>query len=140
MNSRQRLITSLNQGIPDRLPVTTHHMMDYFRDAYMQGKSNLEIFDHCGLVPIHWTAPVKPDINAGDYFDPTDPITEDPLHCRRIANDNWRFSSEIIENQEYVTTRYIISTPKGNLSAVLQSNQYTAWVTEHLIKEKKTLS
>lgn len=139
MNSRQRFITALNQGIPDRLPVTTHHMMDYFRNAHMQGKSNLEIFDHFGLDAIHWTAPVKPDITAGDYFDPTDPITEDPLHSRRIANNNWRFSSEVIENPEYVTTRYTISTPKGKLSAILQSNQYTSWVTEHLIKEKKDI-
>ncbi|HSM25680.1 MAG TPA: hypothetical protein VK856_12515, partial [Anaerolineaceae bacterium] len=61
MNSKQRLLTAINLGIPDRLPVTTHHIMDYFRNTYMNGKSNLEIFEHFGLDPIHWTAPLRPN-------------------------------------------------------------------------------
>lgn len=136
MNSRQRLLTTLNRGIPDRLPVTTHHIMDYFRNTYMKGLSNLEIFDHFGLDAIHWTAPIRPDLSSGDFYDPTDPPTNNPLHSRRIVNDNWRITAEVIPNQEYATTRYTINTPKGKLTAVLQSNQYTTWVSEHLIKEK----
>ena len=30
MNSRERLLTALDGGQPDRLPVTTHHLMPYF--------------------------------------------------------------------------------------------------------------
>lgn len=136
MNSRQRLLTALNRSTPDQLPVTTHHILDYFRNRYMNGMSNLEIFDHFGLDAIHWSAPVQPDLSLGDYFDPSDPPTNNPLHSRRIVNDNWRITTEVIPSQEYATTRYTINTPKGNLSTVLQSNQYTTWVSEHLIKEK----
>jgi len=139
VNPRQRLFTAFERGIPDRLPVTTHHVMNYFRNTYMKGMSNLEIFDYFGLDAIHWTAPVRPDISAGDYFDPTDPPSDDPLHSRRIVNDNWQISSEVLPNQEYDTTRYTITTPKGKLTAILQSNQYTTWVSEHLIKSKQDI-
>ena len=33
MTSKQRMLAALTRGKPDRLPVTTHHVMDYFRDA-----------------------------------------------------------------------------------------------------------
>lgn len=136
MNSRQRLLTAINLGIPDRLPVTTHHIMDYFRNTYMNGRSNLEIFDHFNLDSIHWTAPVRPDIEVQDYYDPSDPPSDNPMHSRRITNENWRISSEAITDQEFTTTHYTIATPKGKLTTVLQSNQYTTWVSVHLIKEK----
>lgn len=136
MNSRQRLLTVLNRGIPDRLPITTHHIMDYFRNTFMKGITNLEIFDHFGLDAIHWTAPVIPNFYAGDFYDPTDPPTNNPLHSRRIVNDKWLITTEVISNQEYTTTRYTINTPKGKLTTILQSNQYTTWVSEQLIKEK----
>ena len=139
MNSRQRLLTALNRGMPDRLPVTTHHIMDYFRNTYMKGMSNLEIFNHFGIDAIQWTAPVRPDFSSGDFYDPTDPPTNNPLHSRRIVNDNWFITTEVIPSQEYATTRYTINTPKGKLSTVLQSNQYTSWVSEHLIKDKKDI-
>jgi uroporphyrinogen-III decarboxylase len=35
--------------------------------------------------------------------------------------------------------RYTITTPKGELTTVLQGNEYTTWVTEHLVKEKRDI-
>ena len=57
MTSRQRLLTALEGGIPDRLPVTTHHLQDYFRDTYMNSMNDIEIFDYFGMDAIHWTGP-----------------------------------------------------------------------------------
>ena len=37
MDGRERMLTALDGGCPDRLPVTTHHVMDYFLDTYMNG-------------------------------------------------------------------------------------------------------
>jgi hypothetical protein len=37
MTPKQRLLTALQRGKPDRLPVTTHHLMLYFPDKYMGG-------------------------------------------------------------------------------------------------------
>jgi hypothetical protein len=33
MTSRERLLTALSRGVPDRLPVTTHHLMPTFLQA-----------------------------------------------------------------------------------------------------------
>jgi len=42
-------------------------------------------------------------------------------------------------NKLYATVRHRFVTPKGELSMVTQSNQYTSWVTEHSIKEKQDI-
>ncbi len=139
MNSRQRLLTALNGGVPDRLPVTTHHIQDYFRATYMDGKTDVEIFDHFGLDAIHWTAPHRPVSSNGDYYDPTQGETGNPRFSKRIVSDDWRITAEPLSNSDYETTRYTITTPKGALTMVLQRNEYTAWVSEHLIKEKRDI-
>ena len=61
MTSKQRLVTALERGTADRLPVTTHHLMPYFLDKYMGGMSNQACFEHFGLDPITWTVPHRPD-------------------------------------------------------------------------------
>ena len=53
------------------------------------------------------------------------------------GDGQWRIAVEEIPGQEYRTQRYRFITPKGELTMVLQSNEHTAWVTEHLIKEKR---
>jgi hypothetical protein len=130
------MLTALERGVPDRLPVTTHHLQDYFRDTYLGGKTDLEIFDQFGLDAIHWTGPYRPDPAQGEYFDPLQEAPTNPRFSRRIVSDEWRISLEPLDNSKYETTRYTITTPKGTLTAVLQRNEYTAWVSEHLIKEK----
>lgn len=138
MTSKQRMLTALDRGIPDRLPVTTHHLMTYFLDNIMGGMSNQEFFDHFGMDAIVWTVPHRPDADAGEYYDPTQ---GEPgfLESRRIATDEWRIESEILSHPRYATTRYRIITPKGELTTVMQSNEHTTWVSEHLIKGKSDI-
>ena len=64
MTAKQRLVTALERGVADRLPVTTHHLMPYFLDKYMGGMSNQACFEHFGLDPITWTVPHRPDTRA----------------------------------------------------------------------------
>ena len=35
MTSKARFLAALEHRVPDRLPVTTHHVMDYFLKKYM---------------------------------------------------------------------------------------------------------
>lgn len=138
MTSKQRMLTAISGGVPDHLPVTTHHVMPSFLDAYMNGISREEFFDHFAFDPILWVVPHKPDETSGQYFDPsqTDPGF---LESRHIASDRWGIESEEIPDQQYPTVRYSFITPDGQLSMVLQSNEHTSWVAEHLIKEKKDI-
>ncbi|MCE5252009.1 hypothetical protein LLG96_17535 [bacterium] len=138
MTSRERFLAVLDGRIPDRLPVTTHHVMPYFLDTYMDGASNEEFFDRFGLDPIQWVVAHKPDTARGDFRDPRQGAIGF-LEAGRVASDTWHVEVEEIHGCEYPTLRYNFITPKKTLSMVLQSNKYTSWVTERLIKEKSDI-
>ncbi len=136
MTPRQRMLAALTRGVPDRLPVTTHHVMQYFLDAYMNGVTDQEFFDFFELDAWLWATICRPDAGRGQRFDPTD-VTPGFLNGRRVVSDKWRISGEEIEDVQFDTVRYRIDTPKGALSMVVQSNEYTSWVVEFLVKEKR---
>lgn len=138
MTPKQRLLTALQRGKPDRLPVTTHHLMQYFPDKYMGGISSQEFFEHFGLDAITWPVLHKPDPAKRDYFDP---LQGAPgfLEARRIWSDQWRIEAEDVPGEPGKTTRYRFVTPRGTLSMVTQSNEHTTWVTEYLIKNKRDI-
>lgn len=138
MTSKQRFLAALERRIPDRLPVTTHHVMKYFLDKCMGGISNDEFFDYFGLDPILWVGAQKPDESLGEYYDPTQEDVDD-VESRRICSPSWRIEPQDIQGQEYKTTRYNFVTPKKTLSMVLQSTGHTNWVTERLVKEKRDI-
>jgi len=138
MNSKERLLKALNREVPDRLPVTTHHVMPSFLDNYMEGTDTPGFFEHFGLDPIHWAIAYAPDTDLGEYHDPDH---QEPgfLEARRICSDQWQFKVETLKNTDYFTQRFNIITPGKTLSMVLQSDAHTTWVAEHLIKEKSDI-
>ncbi len=138
MTSKQRLLHALNREKPDRLPATSHHLMESFLRKYLDGASSLDFFDRFGLDAIHWVVAHRPEEAAGEYFDPQQG-TPGFLEARRVATDNWRVIAEEIPHQEWPACRYRFVTPRGELAMVIQSNEHTAWVTEHLIKDKKDI-
>ncbi len=133
---KERMLAAIERKQPDRLPVTSHHLMQYFLDKYMAGMSSQDFFEHFDLDAITWQVQHKPDPTKGDYFDP---LQGPPgfLEARRIWSDRWRVESEEIPGQPHPTTRYRFVTPKGTLSMVTQSNPQTTWVTEPLVKQKQ---
>ena len=138
MTSKQRMLTALNGGVPDRLPATTHFLMPGFLNTCMGGISEAEFFDACGWDPIMYVTPHRPDPARGEYFDP-DQGEPGFLESRRIATDNWRVLCESIPGRERRTTRCRFVTPKGTLSMVLEADQHTAWVVEPLVKQKRDI-
>jgi uroporphyrinogen decarboxylase len=139
MTSKQRMLTAIERKVPDRLPVTTHHIMQYFLDKYINRISFDEFFDYFRLDPIVWTVPHKPDQSKGYYYDP-DQSEVGFLESRRISSDNWRIEFEEIPDTQYKTFRYNFITPKKTLSMVTQSNEYTTWVSEHPVKNKSDIN
>jgi uroporphyrinogen decarboxylase len=138
MTSRQRLSCALDRRQPDRLPVTTHHLMDFFLKRQLGGCTAGEFFDRFRLDAIQWVVEHRPDGSAGEYYDP---LQGPPgfLEARRVATDQWRIFTEALPGHEWPTTRYRFVTPKGALSMVLQSNEHTTWVTDHLIQQKRDI-
>jgi uroporphyrinogen decarboxylase len=135
MTSKERLLKALNKEQPDRLPVTTHHLMPSYLNNYLEGINEQQFFDQFGLDPIKWAIASDFNREKGEYFDPLH-IKPGFLEARRVCSDNWRFSIEPIPGHGCDTKRFSIITPVRSLSMVLQSNQHTTWVAEHLIKKK----
>ncbi len=138
MTSRERLLTALTRGVPDRLPATHHFIMPYFLNRYMRGISEDAYWDATHLDPILWTICHTPDFSRGEYYDPNQGEIGF-LESRRVATDRWRIEIEPLPHPAFTTTRYRFITPDGTLSMVLQSNDYTTWVSEYLIKEKRDI-
>jgi uroporphyrinogen decarboxylase len=138
MTSKQRMLTAIKRKVPDRLPVTTHHIMQYFLDKYMNSISNDEFFDYFGLDPIVWTVPHMPVESKENFYDP-DQDKVGFLESRRINSENWRIEFNEIPDPQYKTFRYNFITPQKTLSMVTQSNVYTTWVSEHLVKDKSDI-
>ncbi len=138
MTAKDRFTAALERRAPDRLPVTTHHVMDYFLKKYMDGASDDEFFDAFGLDPILWLAAVRPDWDKGDFPDPDQP-EPGPRDARRVSSDDWRIESSALPHPEYKTIRYDFVTPRKTLTTVLQSSEYTSWISERLVKEKSDI-
>lgn len=140
MTSRQRMLAALTRSaVPDHLPVTTHHVMLSFLRKYFNDMPYPQFFDQFGLDAWTWTVPYKPDTSKGEYFDPNQTSVHPLDHTHRVVSDNWRIEQEDVPDPEYRTTRYSFVTPRGTLSMVLQGNEHTDWVVEHLIKEKRDI-
>jgi len=137
MTSKKRFIAALERRKPDRLPVTTHHVMPFFLRNQLNDGSNDEFFDRFGLDHIRWFIAYKPDESKGEYYDPNH--IPGYLEPHRIVSDRWRIEHEHLRDPQYETIRYRFITPKKTLTTVLQSNEHTSWVVERLVKEKSDI-
>jgi hypothetical protein len=140
MNAKQRFVAALERRTPDRVPVTTHFVMDYFLQTTMGGISSQAFYDVFGLDPILYTAPHLPAARPEYTFDPLQG-TPGMFESKRVASDAWRiYVEDAGENsrsgQAFSTKRYRFVTPKGELSMILGSDPFTSWVIEPLIKQK----
>ncbi|MEN8230006.1 MAG: uroporphyrinogen decarboxylase family protein [Bacteroidota bacterium] len=138
MNSKERFIKTLEGGKADRMPFTTHHIMPSFLENCMNGISNQDFFELFGIDPIHWVMAYNYSPDKGEYFDP-EHTEMGFLEARRVCSDNWRIKLESIADPQYETKRFNIITPEKTLSMVLQSNEHTTWLAEHLVKEKSDI-
>ena len=137
MTPKQRILAALERRVPDRLPVTTHHVMPSFLRKYLGDMPYEQFFRRFGLDPIRWFNACAPDPANGEYYDPDH--VPGFLEARRISSDKWRIFHERVPDDQYETIRYRFVTPKKTLTTVLQSNEHTSWVVERLIKDKSDI-
>ncbi len=138
MTSKKRFLKALDRNKPDRLPVTTHHVLPYFLKTYMNGVSCQDFFDQFGLDPIQWVVAHKPDPARREYVDPEQGELGF-LDAPRICSDNWQIRTMHLPDSEYKAIQYEFITPDKTLSMVLKSDEHTTWVTERMIKKKSDI-
>jgi len=108
VTSKERMLIALAGGRPDRLPATIHQWQDYHLGTFMGGMTDVEAFRDVGL-------------DAA--------ITRSPFLTPETAS--WRVKTSTPAPGR---TRHEIETPDGQLSFETEANEYTSWITEHLIK------
>jgi len=140
MTSKERMLAAITgKTMPDRLPVTTHHVMPFFLEHTMHGISDQQFFDEFGMDAITWHVPHRPKPGSSDYSDPLQGEIGF-LGSQRVANDSWRIFEEAAgEDDGRKMTRYRFVTPDGTLSMVIADAGYSVWVAEPLIKQKRDI-
>jgi len=119
MTSRERLLTALNNGRPDRLPCQVHSWMDYYLETYMDGMDQWQAYEHFGMDHVIYIAP---EIVYDDG-----------------ALANWQVKTTDLGLGEDANHHFadVIDTPGGQLTVKRASNQYTQWQTKHLIESER---
>ena len=129
MTPKERLLTAINRGKPDRLPVTIHQWQPYHLATYMGGMSDIEAFRATGM-----------DM-AIQYLDPVGMFcTSSANDIRRWSTPDWRQSIEVADpNPENFIVNHTITTPEGVLTFQTGANPKTTWLTEHMIKHDEDI-
>ncbi|MDZ7338612.1 MAG: uroporphyrinogen decarboxylase family protein [candidate division KSB1 bacterium] len=117
MTSRERLLTALARGKPDRLPATLHDWMKYYLDHYLGGIDALEAFRRFGL-------------DASIYVSP----------FLDMESPQWRVTEEVVEERPgYRRWLRTITTPEGSFVAVHEADEYTSWVADYPLKHPEQI-
>ena len=119
MTGRERMLTALSNGRPDRLPCQVHGWMDYYLRTFLGGMDSWQAYERFGM-----------DIAA--YVEPAYRYAEADLARWKatardsgLGDDGRRLWEETIE------------TPGGTLHRRRTQNEYTSWDTEVFIKNEK---
>lgn len=116
MTSRERMLTALNNGRPDRLPCQVHGWMSYYLTHYLGGADEWEAYSRFGMDHAIYVSP-RYTYNPGDLA--------------RWQCDRRDLGVDADGNHRWQET---ITTPKGTLTHAGAGNEFTGWETEHLIK------
>lgn len=116
MTPKERMITALNLGKPDRVPATIHQWQPFHLKHYMGGKTDIEAFREVGL-------------DAA--------ITRFPVIER--STGSWRVSVSEKDAGDHKVFDCIVETPEGNLTFKYGCNEITTWTLEHMIKRDEDI-
>ncbi len=119
MTSRERMLTALKNGRPDRLPCQVHGWMPYYLKNYLGGMDQWQAFERFGMDYAIYVSPLY----SYDEKDMANWLVE----CKGSETDESGNRCEI----------YQITTPKGTLRKKVVHTDVTSYDTEYLLKELK---
>ncbi|MBP5273923.1 MAG: hypothetical protein ILO36_03185 [Abditibacteriota bacterium] len=115
MTSRERMLTALSNGRPDRLPCQVHGWMEYYLRTYLGDMDWYHAFERFGMDYAIYVSPAW-------QFDPED---QAKWVCDRKTDNEKRCWEEQI------------TTPEGTLFHKGEWNEFTPWETEELVKTQR---
>lgn len=116
MTSRERMLTALNNGRPDRLPCQVHGWMDYYLKTYLNGVDWYEANRRLGF---DYAIYVSPDYRY------------DPASLEKWQVTTVDLGTDADGNH---SCEEFIQTPGGRLHRIVSSNAFTTWDMEPLLK------
>ncbi len=128
MTSKERMLTALEKGKPDRLPATVHQWQPYHLDTYMGGISDLEAFEMVGM-----DAQIQYFADMGQFW-----LTN--ADYTKSSTPQWQDEAVIVsDNPDDRIVHHTIITPEGNLTYKTGGDRKTTWITEYLIKRDEDI-
>jgi len=123
MTSKERLLTALHRGKPDRLPVSVHQWQPYHLDTYLGGISALEAFERFGM-----DAQIQ-------YFESMGQFWLVDADFATFSTPDWIDDATIVsDDPDNRIAHHTIRTPGGTLTYKTGGDRKTTWITEYLIK------
>jgi uroporphyrinogen decarboxylase len=119
MTGRERFLTALNKGRPDRLPCAVHSWMERYLRVYLDGRSPMEAYRYFAMDPVAYAGP---EFRYGEADSANWQVKVFDLGTDKDGVCRWREE---------------ITTPKGKMFRTYARNDYTQWETEHLIKNER---
>lgn len=138
MTGKERMLAALNLKKPDRVPVSSHDILEYYRRKYLNSLGRLEAYKMFGL-------------DAMEYFDPVWLWSHGVgLPTIEQNTENWAVTRRVVGKRrgwalglDWTLYEEIIRTPGGNLRQLTCEQTdvggFDPWVIERLIKNKKDI-
>lgn len=119
MTSRERMLTALENGRPDRLPCQVHGWMPYYLENYLGGMDQWQAFEKFGMDYAIYVSP-------GYLYDDK-------------ALANWLVERKDLGKDKTGNPRTLIeiTTPKGTLRESITHTDVTSYNTEYILKDPK---
>ncbi len=128
MTSKERLLTALHGGKPDRMPASVHQWQGYHLDTYMGRISDIEAFKKVGL-----DAQIQ-------YFEDMAQFWLVDADFTKFNTATWKDIPEVIsDNPDNRIVHHTIETPGGILTYKTAGDRKTTWINEYLIKRDEDI-
>ncbi len=128
MTSKERLLTALDRGKPDRLPVSVHQWQPYHLEKYLGGIDALAAFERFGM-----DAQIQYFESMGQFW-----LVESDFS--KFSTPEWIDEATVVsDDPDHRVVHHAIRTPGGTLTYKTAGDRRTTWITEYLIKRDEDL-
>jgi uroporphyrinogen-III decarboxylase len=128
MTAKERLLTALHKGMPDRLPVSVHQWQQYHLDKYLGGIRPIEAFERFGM-----DAQIQ-------YFESMGQFWLVDADFARFSTPEWIDEATALGDEpDNRVVHHRIRTPEGTLTYKTAGDRKTTWITEYLIKRPEDI-
>ena len=125
---KERLMTALHKGKPDRLPISVHQWQAYHLKYYLNGISALEAFQKFGM-----DAQIQ-------YFGDVGQSALVDYDFTKFSTPQWHDEVTVVSSDpDNRMANHAIETPEGMLTYKTRGDRKTTWITEYMVKRDEDI-